>query len=803
LVSLHLFQMHSFIETLIHFPILALFLAIGIGYLLGEISFFGFRFGIAGVLFAGLAIGALDPGIALPEILPTLGLILFVYMVGLQSGPALVKSIRERGYRDSAFAVAILTFGAAIALGCSWLLRLSGPRAAGLFCGATTNTPALAAARETVREIASKSGMTADQVKALADQPVVQYSIAYPVGVIGVLLLFQLMRKLWRVRTVETRPAEGILVRDFVVRNPAVSGRTLASVWATTSAPFAVSRIQHAGRTAVATPDTTLELGAIVSVVAESEGQREAASLFGESSPLRIEGDNSRIEAKRVYVSSPSAVGCTVAELGLDQFPAIISRIRRGDIEIVATPDSRLEYGDLLRVITDRHRISDVRQFFGDSIRGAAEAHFGSIALGMVAGVLLGMIPAPLPNGATLKLGYAGGPLIVALILGKLGRTGRITWVIPAGANITLRQIGLLLFLGGVGTRAGWEFLRTLQNNGLPTLLAGAAITLGVTLATLVFGHKLLKMPFDFVTGVMSGIQTQPACLAFAAGQARNDDPNVGYAAVYPAATISKIILAQLLVTLVPLAKAGDAVPATLTAPVRKRPRPVAAKLIRPGISGIASIPAPGGCLVAEGYSREANAAGVETTGMTGFYECAVTRHFAIFAAPGHWTANRGLLGMGDVSFGPKFVFNRESRLVPLFALGYTYKQPTAASGLGSGFHDHKVTAYADKSVGLTRVSANFIVKWEGRNGGALRQQMQSLGLFRPLRGRLGLAVQSFYSESPIVDYGGALAAAVYNVSPDLSTHAGFEHGFGPKSANLGVVLGMTYIYRGPARKKG
>jgi putative transport protein len=788
--------MHSFIEILIHFPILALFLAIGIGYLLGEIDFFGFRFGIAGVLFAGLAVGALDPGIALPEIVPTLGLILFVYMVGLQSGPALVQSIRERGYRDSAFAAVILTFGAAIAWGCSWILRLNGSRAAGLFCGAVTNTPALAAARETVREIASKSGIAADQVKALADQPVVQYSIAYPIGVVGVLLMFQLMRKVWRIRTVETRPADGILVRDFVVRNPALRGRTLASVSESASAAFAVSRVHQGGRTEVATPGTTLELGAIVSVVGEAEGQCEAAGLFGESSPLRIEGDNSRIEAKRVFVSSPAVVGCTVAELGLDRFPAIISRVRRGDAEIVATPDARLEYGDLLRVITDRHRIGEVRQFFGDSIRGGAEAHFGPIALGIVLGVLLGMIPAPLPNGASLKLGYAGGPLIVALILGKLGRTGRITWVIPAGANITLRQIGLLLFLGGVGTRAGWEFVRTLQNDGLPTLAAGAAITLSVALATLVFGHKFLKMPFDFVTGVMSGIQTQPACLAFAAGQAKNDEPNIGYAAVYPAATIAKIILAQLLVTLVPLAKAGDAIPAGVVAPVRKKP--VAAKLIRPGISGIGSIPAPGGCLIAEGFSREANAAGVATTGMTGFYECALSRHIAIFAAPGHWSSNRGLSGIGDVSFGPKFVFNRESRLVPLFAVGYTYKQPTAPSGLGSGFHDHKVTAYADKSFGLTRVSANFIVRWEGCNGGALRQHMQSLGVFRPLRGRVGMALQSFYSESPVVHYGGALAAAVYNVSPELSTHVGLEHGFGPRSANLGVVWGMTYLYRGP-----
>jgi putative transport protein len=446
--------METFRQTLVHFPILALFLAIGIGYLFGEISFFGFRFGIAGVLFAGLVIGALDPGIALPEIIPTLGLIVFVYMVGLHSGPALVQTIRERGYRDSAFAAGILGFGAALAYAGSWILGLTGAGAAGLYCGAVTNTPALAAARETVRELAGKAGMTADQVKALADQPVVSYSIAYPVGVVGVLLMFQLLRKLWRIKPVEDEQSSPIEVRDFVVRNPDLEGETLEAVCHSREAQFAVSRIYQSGRTEVATPATRLELGTVVAVVGDAEAHAEAADLFGEPSTMRIEGDNSRIVYRRMIVSSGQVVGRTIADLKLERFPAAISRIRRGDTERVATPDTRLEYGDMLRVLTHRNQTKAVRKLFGDSVRGGAEAHFGAVALGMVMGVLLGMIPVPLPNGASLKLGYAGGPLIVALLLGKLGRTGRINWVVPASANLTLRQIGLLLFLAGVGTRA-------------------------------------------------------------------------------------------------------------------------------------------------------------------------------------------------------------------------------------------------------------------------------------------------------------------------------------------------------------
>jgi putative transport protein len=795
--------MQPFTHALVQFPILALFLAIGTGYLLGELSIFGFRLGIAGVLFAGLAIGSLDPGIAVPEILPTLGLILFVYMVGLHSGPALVQTIRARGYRDSVFAAVILAFGATLAYATSWLFKTTGASAAGLFCGALTNTPALAAARETVRELAGKSGLSADQVKALADQPVVSYSIAYPVGVVGVLLAFQLLRKLWRVKPVEDDASKPIEVRDFVVRNPDLAGETVAAV--SSGAAFAVSRVHRRGRTEVATPTTRLELGTVVAVVGDHDAHAEAEELFGEPSTMRIEGDNPQIVYRRMIVSNNDVVGLTIADLNLERFSATVTRIRRGDHETVATPETRLEHGDMLRVITHRNRTKDVRKLLGDSVRGAAEAHFGAVALGMVLGVLLGMIPVPLPNGASLKLGYAGGPLIVALFLGKLGRTGRINWVVPASANLSLRQIGLLLFLAGVGTRAGWEFVHTLRSNGLPTLLAGAGITISVAVATLFFGHKVLKMPFDFVTGVMSGIQTQPACLAFAAGQARNDRPNVGYAAVYPAATISKIILAQLLVTLLPVAKAAEppgiapAIPTRQTVVAKKKP-PLA-KLIRPGVSGVANLPPVHGCLIVENFSREANAAGVQTTGMTGFFECTVSKHIGVWAAPTHWTLKNGANGLGDVAFGPKVTLNTETRFVPLVALGYSYKSPTATRNLGSGFADHKAMLYADKNFGNKRLTANFCSKWEGHQQGYVRQYLESLALLTPIRGKVGAALQGFYSSSSLANYGGAVAAGVYSFKPNLTVHLGLEHGFGPRSANLGVVWGMSYLYHGPSRR--
>jgi putative transport protein len=248
-------------------------------------------------------------------------------------------------------------------------------------------------------------------------------------------------------------------------------------------------------------------------------------------------------------VSDKSVVGKTIRDLDVqNRLAATITRLRRGDIDVVPTPDTRLELGDRVRVLTRRDNFAAVSQFFGDSIRGTAEADFGSVALGMVLGVMVGMMPIPLPGGTTVRLGFAGGPLVVALVLGKLEHTGRINWTLPVSANLTLRNIGLLLFLAGVGTRAGYGFAETMRTTGPQLILAGAAITLAVTVTTMVIGYKALKIPFDVLMGIEAGLQTQPACLAFASNLAKTDAPNLGYASVFPAAMIAKIVLAQLLV---------------------------------------------------------------------------------------------------------------------------------------------------------------------------------------------------------------------------------------------------------------
>jgi putative transport protein len=405
-----------------------------------------------------------------------------------------------------------------------------------------------------VRELLSvrghAAGLSPEQLRALSDVPVVAYTIAYPIGVVGVLLSFALWRRWWKPKMEALVDGPEIRVRNFEVVNPALIERTLDEVLHLYRDPgFVISRIQHVESSDIARGDMRLQRGDIVVAVGDDDALERAEQLFGHRVDAHIEQDRSQLDFRRVFVSRQEIVGKRIRELNLENtMDATVTRLRRGDVDFVPTRETRLELGDRVRVLTRRENFSAISQFFGDSIRGTAETDFGSVALGMVLGVLVGMAPIPLPSGGTMRLGFAAGPLLVALVLGKLERTGRITWIMPLHTNLALRQIGLVFFLAGVGIRAGYSFAQTLHQNGLPMLLAGAAVTLIVTQVSLVVGYKLLKIPFASLMGLVSGIQTQPACLAYATREANSEAPNSTYAAVYPVVTIAKIIVAQLLI---------------------------------------------------------------------------------------------------------------------------------------------------------------------------------------------------------------------------------------------------------------
>jgi putative transport protein len=400
-----------------------------------------------------------------------------------------------------------------------------------------------------MHDVARAQNLSPEETRKLMDEPVVGYSITYPIGVIGLLLCFSLLRRVWGIKEFKPDEAPTIESRDYFVHNPGIVGRTLGDVMQLHRDPgFVISRVRQGGKTQLARPDILLSHGDVIVVVGDEEGLMRAEQIFGGEAELHIEQDRSELDFRRVFVSSKEVVGRRIRDLDLEnKLQATITRLRRGDVDVVATPDTRLEFGDRIRVITPRENFGKISQFFGDSIRGTAETDFGSVSIGMVLGALVGMIPIPFPGGEMVRLGFAGGPLLVAIILGMLERTGRITWTMPISANLTLRQIGLLLFLSGVGTKAGYSFLQTIRTDGIRMLLAGAVVTFVVTLITMIVAYKVFKMPYDSVMGLMSGVQTQTATLAYSANMCRTDRPMVAYATVYPVAMIVKIITAQLL----------------------------------------------------------------------------------------------------------------------------------------------------------------------------------------------------------------------------------------------------------------
>ena len=537
-------------------PFLLLMVVAGLGYLLGKVQVAGFGLGIAAVLFVGLGVGALGPELKLPEIVFQLGLILFVYTVGLSSGPGFFGALRARGLRDNLLVLACVSLAACLLVLVAKALGIKGTFAAGLFAGGLTNTPALAAVLDYAR----------DHPAALRDagatEPVIAYSVAYPMGVLGVLIVIAVMQRAFRTDYgAEVQAAKGTgLVPDEIVdvtlrvTRPELVGRTLADLQADHGWPVVFGRHRHGDEVMLAKRDSRLAEGDLLSVIGSKKSTLEVTEVLGEPSSEPLYQDRSVIDFRRVFVSSQAAVGRKLRELGLPQrFGAIVTRVRRGDVDFLARADMVLEPGDRVRVVAPAERIKDVSEFFGDSMKALSEIDVGVFALGVALGLLLGMLPLPLPGGMSFKLGLAGGPLIAGLVLGALGRSGPVVWHMPYNANLTLRQFGLILFLAGVGTRSGGAFVKTLVNgDGLGLFGVGLGLTVVVASTALLVGHKLLKVPMGLMIGIVSGLHTQPAVLAFSAEQSKNELPNVGYATVYPMATVAKIVAAQLIVALLP-----------------------------------------------------------------------------------------------------------------------------------------------------------------------------------------------------------------------------------------------------------
>lgn len=547
--------MQEIVEFLIEEPLLLLFIVSGLGYLLGNIKVKGISLGVAAVLFVGLAFGALSPEMHLPAVIVDLGLIIFVYTIGLSSGPGFFASFRRKGLRDNTFVFLMLILAALLTAGFTIVLGLKATVAAGMFTGSLTNTPALAGVLETIARNAP-----ADQLETLAAEPVIGYSVAYPMGVIGLLLAVYTMQRVFKIDyKAEAKSLrqynvveQDLYTRTALITNPAAAGMPVSELFRRYEWDVVLSRFRREGELALTTGDTVFMAGDEVTLIGTPEEVDRAVAGLGEPSGEQLELDRSEFDYRRIFISNPDIAGRSLHELNLPRaYGAIISRVRRGDIDLLARGDTVLELGDRARVVARRTDMPRITALFGDSYKALSEVNLLTLSLGLALGVLIGLIPIPLPGGVVITLGMAGGPLLVGLVLGTLRRTRGLVWTIPYSANLTLRQIGLSMLLAGIGIRSGYTFLTNFTaSGGLQVFFAGALITLLIAFLTLIIGYKVLKVPFGMLTGMLAGLGTQPAALGFGLQQADNELPNLGYALVFPVATITKVVVAQLLLVI-------------------------------------------------------------------------------------------------------------------------------------------------------------------------------------------------------------------------------------------------------------
>jgi len=393
-------------------------------------------------------------------------------------------------------------------------------------------------------------------IESALAEPVVAYSVCYPMGVIGMILAIILFQKIFKTSlktTPQVAEADKITNATVVITNDEITRQPIREIKTKYKLNVVFGRIKREGSSFLALETVTPALGDLMTIVGKPAEIEKAITLLGKRSEIHLEVDHQQLDMRRVFVSNHDIIGQSLKDLNLPHtMGIIITRIRRGDSDILPNANTTLQFGDRVRILTGRNELASASKFFGDSYAAQSEIDILTLGLGMAAGFLLGMVPIPLPGGITLKLGIAGGPLIVALLLGSINRVGKLVFVMPYSANHTVRQLGLVLFLAGVGTRSGYAFRETITHtdDGLTFFMLGASITVLVAFFFLFIGHHFLKIPFPKLAGMLSAVQTQPAVLAFVNEQAKSEQPNIGYSSVFPIATLAKIIFAQVLLTI-------------------------------------------------------------------------------------------------------------------------------------------------------------------------------------------------------------------------------------------------------------
>lgn len=537
---------------------LIFFLIIALGLALGGVRLFGISLGSAGVLFAGILFGhfKIVMNHDVMEFVREFGLILFVYTIGMQVGPGFVDSLKKEGVRLNIIAFLIVMTGALVVIVLSRLFSIPMAAALGIFSGACTNTPSLAAIQQAMKDIPS---ITPEMLKL----PGLSYAVCYPFGILGTILTMILFRHLFRIdptdeaeryRLAHTQSGKQIVITDFVVENPKLEGVALERV--PLPSGVVISRVVHSASSdqaqmEVALPKTVIRLGDKVRAVGPSDSMESLKLLIGGHTTIDLRGTGGRIITSHAIVTKKDIIGKTLSELSADEYGVAITRIHRGEVVLAASPEVELRFADSLTVVGEKEGVEKFLWLVGNSTKDVDHPQLIPVFVGLALGVLVGSWPIHIPGMSTpIRLGLAGGPLIVAILLSRVGRIGHMVWYMPSGTNFILREIGITLFLACVGLRCGDQFAASFASgNGWVWMGIGAAVTMIPLIIGMLYARWVHRTNFLAACGIMSGSMTSPSSLSFANQMAPSSAQSVSYATIYPLVLILRVIVVQVLVT--------------------------------------------------------------------------------------------------------------------------------------------------------------------------------------------------------------------------------------------------------------
>ena len=548
----------AFLEPTMVQAVIIISLVSALGLYLGRIKIFGISLGITFVFFAGIFAGHL--GIVVNKDMlyfaQSFGLILFVYALGLQVGPGFFSSLKKGGVAMNMMGLGVILLGLIMTVSLHWVTGVSLSNMVGLLCGAVTNTPALGAAQQALLQIdpANTKGVT-DMALACA--------VAYPLGVVGVILAIIILRALFadkKQKDLKEQRDTTTYVAEFHVSNPAIYEKSIKDVMKLTDKHFVISRVWRNGKVSIPTSDTLLHEHDHLLIISVKSDVENIKVLFGEQenvdwnkADIDWNAIDSQLISRRIAVTRNRVNGVKLGSLRLRNLYGInITRVNRAGIDLLASPDLRLQIGDRLTIVGEANSVNTVGKILGDEIKRLNNPNLLAVFIGISLGMLLGALPITLPGMSTpVKLGIAGGPIIVGILMGAFGPRFHLTTYTTMSANLMLRQLGIIIYLAGLGIDSGVHFFETVfRAEGLLWIGLGFLLTIVPVLIVGFIASQFFKLDYAHNVGMLRGSMANPMALSYANTTVDGDEPSVSYATVYPLSMFIRVISAQLVLML-------------------------------------------------------------------------------------------------------------------------------------------------------------------------------------------------------------------------------------------------------------